>query len=118
MGTGQPASPGRQDTPQVHVRSLDADRFLVAAAGALGLRTAPQLAGTLHPLPLTGGHRVLVDLSGIAFPDSTGLTCLRHSSVLGHRHVVGHPGRRGDQRQHPLCDRGRRRGRRARAGPR
>jgi len=72
----RPASPDRQETLRVHVRSLDADRSLVTAAGALDLHTAPQLAGILQPLLLTDGHSVLVDLSGLAFLDSTGLTCL------------------------------------------
>ncbi|MEV6960685.1 STAS domain-containing protein [Streptomyces sp. NPDC051207] len=72
----RPASSDRQDTLQVHARSLDADRSLVTAVGALDLQTAPQLAGTLQPLLLTAGHTVLVDLSGVVFLDSTGLTCL------------------------------------------
>ncbi|MFI8194294.1 STAS domain-containing protein [Streptomyces sp. NPDC085946] len=76
MSTDRPTSPDRQDTLEVHVRSLGVGRSLVVADGDVDLRTAPQLAGVLQPLLLTGGHRVLMDLSGVTFLDSTGLTCL------------------------------------------
>lgn len=60
----------------MHARSLDADRFLVTAAGALDLDTAPQLSDALRPLLDAGGHTALVDLAAVTFLDSTGLTCL------------------------------------------
>ncbi|MEW2286387.1 STAS domain-containing protein [Streptomyces sp. NPDC047841] len=76
MNTGRPASRDHQHTLRVHVRRLSARRHLVTVAGALDLHTAAHLADALRPLVLTGGHSVLVDLSGVGFLDSTGLTCL------------------------------------------
>jgi anti-sigma B factor antagonist len=76
MSTGQPAPAGRPPALDVHVRSLDADRFLVTVVGALDLHTAPELGDALQRLLHVGAHTVLVDLSGVTFLDSTGLTCL------------------------------------------
>jgi anti-sigma B factor antagonist len=74
--SSRPAGPDRRSHLDVQARALDADRFLVTAAGALDLLTAPQLADALQPLLDTGGRTVLVDLSAVTFLDSTGLTCL------------------------------------------
>ncbi|MEV5146153.1 STAS domain-containing protein [Streptomyces sp. NPDC052727] len=76
MNTDRPASRDQQHTLQVHVRALRTDRHLVTVVGDLDLHTASHLADALQPLLLTGGHSVLVDLSDVAFLDSTGLTCL------------------------------------------
>ncbi|CAL9487638.1 hypothetical protein SUDANB176_03181 [Streptomyces sp. enrichment culture] len=71
-----PALDDQQHAPRVDVRRTDTDRYLVTVQGALDLHTAHRLADTLQPLLLTDGHSVLLDLSGVAFLDSTGLTCL------------------------------------------
>ncbi|POX60155.1 anti-sigma factor antagonist [Streptomyces sp. Ru62] len=76
MNSDQPAFRDHQHTLQVHVRRLSTDRHLVTVVGDLDLHTASHLADALQPLVLTGGHRVLLDLSDVAFLDSTGLTCL------------------------------------------
>ncbi|MGW2099673.1 STAS domain-containing protein [Streptomyces olivaceoviridis] len=76
MTTDRPASHDRHHTLQVHARRLGTDRHLVTVVGDLDLHTASHLADALQPLVLSGGHSVLVDLSGVAFLDSTGLTCL------------------------------------------
>ncbi|MET8898314.1 STAS domain-containing protein [Streptomyces albogriseolus] len=44
--------------------------------GTLDLHTARRLADTLQSLLLVEGHSVLLDLSGVTFLDSSGLTCL------------------------------------------
>ncbi|MDL5199253.1 STAS domain-containing protein [Streptomyces sp. ALI-76-A] len=76
MSTDRPASQDRQNTLEVHVRALAADRSLVTATGALDVRTAVRLSDALQPLLRARGHTVLADLSGVTFMDSTGLTCL------------------------------------------
>lgn len=76
MSTGRPASSDRQDTLELQARSLRADRSLVSVSGVLDLRTASRLADILQPLLQGSSHSVLVDLSGVTFLDSTGLTCL------------------------------------------
>ncbi|MFD7768999.1 STAS domain-containing protein [Streptomyces sp. NPDC059787] len=76
MSTDQPAPDDPREDLQVSARPLGAGRHLVTVEGALDLHTASQLSDVLQPLLLTGGRRVLVDLSGVAFLDSTGLTCL------------------------------------------
>ncbi|MEW2511242.1 STAS domain-containing protein [Streptomyces sp. NPDC046870] len=76
MNTDRPAFRDHQHTLQVRVRRLSTGRQLVTVAGALDLHTASHLADVLQPLVLTGGQSVLVDLSGVGFLDSSGLTCL------------------------------------------
>ncbi|MFJ5995177.1 STAS domain-containing protein [Streptomyces sp. NPDC092370] len=72
----RPASSDRQATLELQVRSLNADRFLVRVLGDLDLHTASRLADVLQPLLRSSSHSVFVDLSGVTFLDSTGLTCL------------------------------------------
>ncbi|CAL9336066.1 STAS domain-containing protein [Streptomyces griseomycini] len=75
--TNQPPTlDDQQHVPHVDVRRTSTDRHLVTVRGALDLHTAHRLADTLQPLLLTDGHSVLLDLSGVTFLDSTGLTCL------------------------------------------
>ncbi|CQR59667.1 STAS domain-containing protein [Streptomyces leeuwenhoekii] len=76
MSTGRPASSDRQDNLELQARSLRADRSLVSVSGVLDLHTASRLADILQPLLQGSSHSVLVDLSGVTFLDSTGLTCL------------------------------------------
>ncbi|MER6409350.1 STAS domain-containing protein [Streptomyces viridosporus] len=71
-----PAPDDQQHAPHVDVRRTGTDRHLVTVRDALDLHTAHQLADALQPLLLTDGHSVLLDLSGVTFLDSTGLTCL------------------------------------------
>ncbi len=52
------------------------DRRLVTVMGHLDLHTAHHLADALQPLLDRGPHTVLLDLSGVTFLDSTGVTCL------------------------------------------
>ncbi|MGW0333191.1 STAS domain-containing protein [Streptomyces sp. NPDC003011] len=96
MSTDQSAPDGRQ--LDVHVRALAADRSLVTAAGVLDLRTALRLSDALLPLLRAAGHTVLADLSGVAFMDSTGLTCLiaayRTARTTGARLVLIAPSER------------------------
>jgi anti-sigma B factor antagonist len=98
MSTDQPAPDDQWDALRVHARPLDAGRHLVTVEGALDLHTASQLADVLQPLLLTGGQSVLVDLSGVAFLDSTGLTCLiaayRTARSTGARLALIAPGER------------------------
>ncbi|CAL9635238.1 hypothetical protein SUDANB60_06176 [Streptomyces sp. enrichment culture] len=63
--------------PALHlgVRRTGTDRHLITVQGTLDLHTARQLADTLQSL-LADGHSVLLDLSGVTFLDSSGLTCL------------------------------------------
>ncbi|WP_430383231.1 STAS domain-containing protein [Streptomyces sp. P10-4] len=77
MSTDPPAPDRRQTTAvDVQVRTSAPDRSLVAVTGSLDLHTAHHLADALQPLLGHDGHTLLVDLSGVTFLDSTGLTCL------------------------------------------
>lgn len=60
----------------VQVRALGPDRLLVTVTGALDLHSAPPLTEALQPLLGARGRTVLVDLAGVTFLDSSGLTCL------------------------------------------
>ncbi|MEU6595098.1 STAS domain-containing protein [Streptomyces sp. NPDC046881] len=77
MSTHPPTPDRRQATPvDVQVRTSAPDRSLVTVTGYLDRHTAHHLADALQPLLGRDGHTVLVDLSGVTFLDSTGLTCL------------------------------------------
>ena len=52
------------------------DTTIVSLHGQLDLDTAPQLADTLTQLHTSAVCRIVVDLSGIQFCDSTGLSAL------------------------------------------
>ena len=58
------------------------DRTIVAASGELDAHSAPVLQAQLDPLTSSQGASVVVDLSDVAFIDSTGLgvlvTTLKH----------------------------------------
>ena len=98
MSTDQPAPDDPRDALRVSARPLGAGRHLVTVEGALDLHTASQLSDVLQPLLLTSGRSVLVDLSGVAFLDSTGLTCLiaayRTARNTGARLALIAPGER------------------------
>ncbi|WP_030345934.1 STAS domain-containing protein [Streptomyces sp. NRRL S-1022] len=77
MSSEPPTShPRRGPTVDVQLRALAPDRRLVTVSGQLDLHTAQGLADALEPLLGGRDQAVLVDLSGVTFLDSTGLTCL------------------------------------------
>jgi anti-sigma B factor antagonist len=49
---------------------------LVAIAGELDIATVPRLRDALASGPVAQGHAVVVDLTGVTFMDSTGLSAL------------------------------------------
>ncbi|MFJ8691720.1 STAS domain-containing protein [Streptomyces roseolilacinus] len=53
-----------------------ADRVLVKVAGELDHHTAPRLSRSLEGAPLTPGGVLVLDLSGLTYCDSTGITVL------------------------------------------
>lgn len=50
-----------------------ADAVAVAVTGEIDMHTAPELGGKLRELIEGGEHRIVLDLSGVDFLDSTGL---------------------------------------------
>ncbi|HWE34758.1 MAG TPA: STAS domain-containing protein [Solirubrobacteraceae bacterium] len=62
-------------TLEIATRTLNSGRLLVAVAGELDLASARALSDTLTP-ELAAGKRVLLDLSGVTFIDSTGLAAI------------------------------------------
>jgi len=66
---------------------------VVSVAGELDAHSAPALEAELDPVTAVAGARVVVDLTDVAFIDSTGLgvlvATLKHvREVDGHLHVV------------------------------
>ena len=66
-------------TLTIDVASLEGTRRRVTVAGELDLVTAAELQSRLDA-ELTDGHDVELDLSGVAFVDSTGLGVLVHTA--------------------------------------
>jgi anti-sigma B factor antagonist len=64
------------DTTRVDVSRFGADSFVVAACGELDLYTSDILREKLANVLGLGGRRVLVDLTGVSFMDSTTLGVL------------------------------------------
>lgn len=64
------------------------DWSVVAATGEVDLYTAPQLREAIVGLVDGGRHRIVVDLSGVEFLDSTGLGVL----VVGLKRCREHDG--------------------------
>ncbi len=64
----------RSEWSLTEVAHLDGDRLLVIQ-GELDIATAPELAAMLERLR-THRHPVVLDLEGVTFMDSTGLTTL------------------------------------------
>lgn len=52
---------------------------LLEIAGELDYATAPELRELLTTLPLRPGQRLVLDLGGMAFCDSSGITALIHA---------------------------------------
>jgi anti-sigma B factor antagonist len=65
----------RSDTFAIATRTLTSGRLLLAVDGELDLANAPLLREALDR-ELAAGQRVLLDLSGVTFIDSTGLAAI------------------------------------------
>jgi anti-sigma B factor antagonist len=61
---------------RVSVSRFGDDSFVVAAGGELDLYTSERLREKLADVLESGGRRILVDLTGVAFMDSTALGVL------------------------------------------
>ena len=57
-------------------KSRDADTVVLALSGELDLASAPMLERELREAEATGPRRIVIDLGGLAFMDSTGLQAL------------------------------------------
>jgi anti-anti-sigma factor len=76
-------------------RSDDADGVILWLSGELDLASAPQLKEAIHRVELNGRERLLLDLSELAFMDSTGLAVVvaarERADVSGSRLVLRRP---------------------------
>ena len=54
----------------------DAETWIVTVSGELDLATAPELEAVFEAVDATSSDRVLVDLAGVAFLDSSGIRAL------------------------------------------
>ena len=61
---------------RVRVSRFGSDSFVIAAGGELDLHTSERLRDTLAEVLELGGRRILVDLTGTSFIDSTALGVL------------------------------------------
>jgi len=61
---------------RVSVSRFGSDSFVVAAGGELDLFTSERLREKLAEVLELGGQRILVDLTGVSFMDSSGLAVL------------------------------------------
>ena len=57
-------------------RAVPAGPCLITASGELDYHTGPQLRACLEDIPLESGAVLLLDLSGITYCDSTGVSVL------------------------------------------
>ncbi|MDQ0584297.1 STAS domain-containing protein [Streptomyces rishiriensis] len=64
------------DLLEVHTRPLHDGSFLLTVTGVLDHHTADRLTDALRPVLRAEAPTVLLDLSGVSFLDSTGLTRL------------------------------------------
>ncbi len=69
-------SPGGTLGPLVIERVPDGDRLVISLRGELDLASAPALASELYDAASDGFDQLVVDLSGLDFMDSTGLSVL------------------------------------------
>jgi anti-sigma B factor antagonist len=56
--------------------SANGDRMVLTVDGEVDLNTAPQLKERIHELIAQGHSNLVVDLEGVEFMDSTGLSAL------------------------------------------
>lgn len=64
---------------------------LIEVAGELDHHTAPQIRDALPNLPLQEGHQLLLDLGGLEFCDSTGITVMiavRNHALAAHATIA------------------------------
>ncbi|MEO8969130.1 MAG: STAS domain-containing protein [Solirubrobacteraceae bacterium] len=57
-------------------RTVDGNRLVLSLAGELDLATAPALKAVLEDAQSDGLSHLVIDLSGVQFMDSTGITVL------------------------------------------
>ncbi|WP_445281873.1 STAS domain-containing protein [Streptomyces sp. DSM 118148] len=76
MPDHQSTPPDSLGTLTVHTEALPDQTVLLTLKGTLDHHTSDQLTQTLHTLLRPPRPAVLLDLSGVSFIDSTGLTCL------------------------------------------
>jgi anti-sigma B factor antagonist len=84
----------------------DGDRHTLVLAGELDLASAPTLEATTARLCADGASEIVVDLSGLAFIDSTGLRTILGSMSLCEEHLCNFwliPGPRAVQRLFELA---------------
>jgi anti-sigma B factor antagonist len=83
------AFPVRDPSDRLKItRTTEGDRVLVALEGELDLETTPELDRQLAELEGTRFARLLIDLHGVEFMDSTGLAAIfrtqRYADANGH----------------------------------
>lgn len=73
----------------------EGEEVVVEVRGELDVATSPDLRATLHPVAVAGPPRVVVDLSGVSFIDSTGIgvlvTALKQVRARGGQMVLRSP---------------------------
>jgi anti-sigma B factor antagonist len=98
------SSPGAPSRGLRIVQTTDSSGPVLALIGDLDLATGPDFERRLHEAEQPTPSRILVDLSGLEFMDSTGLTvlvqALRFSEASGHQLIL----RRGPQQIQRLFD--------------
>lgn len=62
----------------------------LTARGEIDLTTAGQVAGRIGALTQIGANRLVVDLSGVTFLDSAGISVLLRGRRLADAHQVGY----------------------------
>jgi anti-sigma B factor antagonist len=70
-----PERPSPQDTMSLSL-SYDGDVFLIELFGELDLASAPELEQVIARAEATDAREIVVDLSGLEFIDSTGISLL------------------------------------------
>lgn len=64
------------DDLNIHLRSADDETQIFELKGSLDIATSPTVRASLLDAAERGEHRIVVDLSGLDFIDSTGLGAL------------------------------------------
>ena len=63
----------------VSIAAVPAGPCLITASGELDYHTGPRLRAALEDVPLESGAVLVLDLSGITYCDSTGVSVLAHA---------------------------------------